>query len=220
MWLAARLLVVVSLLLSQVCMADWELAKEDKSHQIRVYTRAAEHSDMREFRGELRVQTSLSALVALIEDNKAGPQWIHNCRALEVIEQISAQQRLFYMVTEAPWPVKDRDSVIESVLTQDSALGTVHIDMQVRNDVFPANDEFIRITDMQGFWEFQPQDDGWVMVIYQVHADPAGGIPAWLANSMVVEAPYYTLKNMRKMVTQEPYVSAHLSHIQDVSQKP
>ncbi|MCD8521360.1 MAG: START domain-containing protein [Saccharospirillaceae bacterium] len=219
MRLAARLLVVLSLLLGQVCMADWELAKDDKSNQIRVYTRDAEDSDMREFRGEMHVQTSLSALVALIEDNKAGPQWIHHCRALEVIEQISDYERLFYMVTEAPWPVKDRDSVIYSVLTQDKADGTVHIDMQVRNQVFPASDEFIRITDMQGFWEFQPQDNGWVRVIYQVHADPAGGIPAWLANSMVVETPYYTLKNMRKMITQEPYVSAYLSHIQDIGVK-
>ncbi|TVV43589.1 START domain-containing protein [Thalassolituus sp. C2-1] len=216
MWLVTRLLVIASLMVSQACMADWELAKEDSKRQIIVYTRAAEQSDMREFRGEMRLQTTLSALVALIEDNKAGPEWIYHCRALEVIEQVSEHERLFYMVTEAPWPVKDRDSVIYSVLTQADDY-SVHVDMQVRNDVFPANDDFIRITNMKGFWEFRPEGDGWVTVIYQVHADPAGGIPAWLANSMVVDSPYYTLKNMRKMVAKEPYVSSRLPHIRDIA---
>lgn len=217
MCLAVRLLVMMSLMMAQVCLAGWELAKEDDKRQIRVFTREAEQSDLREFRGEMRLQTTLSALVALIEDNKSGPEWIHHCRALEVIEQISEHERLFYMVTEAPWPVKDRDSVVYSVLSQDEVSGTVHIDMQVRNDVFPANDDLVRIKDMKGFWEFRPEDDGWVTVIYQVHADPAGGIPAWLANSMVVDSPYYTLKNMRKMVAKEPYLSSRPSHIHDIA---
>ncbi len=217
MWLVTHLLVIASLMASQACIADWELTKEDSKRQILVYTRAAEQSDIREFRGEMRLQTTLSALVALIEDNKAGPEWIYHCRALEVIEQVSERERLFYMVTEAPWPVKDRDSVIYSVLTQSADDYSVHVEMQVRNDVFPANDDFIRITNMKGFWEFRPEADGWVTVIYQVHVDPAGGIPAWLANSMVVDSPYYTLKNMRKMVAEEPYISSRLPHIRDLA---
>lgn len=217
MCLAGRLLIVVTVLLTQICRADWELVKADENNQIRVYTRVTEHSALREFRGELHLQSTLSALVALIEDNKAGPQWIHQCRALEIIEQLSEHERLSYMVTDAPWPVTDRDSVIYSALSQDAVTRRVRIALQARNNVFAVDDAFVRITAMQGFWEFWPEDNGWIRVVYQVHADPAGDIPAWLANSVVVDAPYHTLKNMRKMVGRKPYVNARLSYIRDAS---
>jgi len=34
-------------------------------------------------------------------------------------------------------------------------------------------------------------------VTYQVHADPGGAIPVWLANATAVDTPYDTLKNLR-----------------------
>lgn len=206
-----RLLVLgLSMLLMPAHAAEWSLEKNDKQNQIQVYTRIQPDSPLKEFRGEMKVKSTLTALVALVEDVNAATSWIHNCGGLDIIERKADNNLIIYMITEAPWPVKNRDSIIESLLSQDPQSLTVRIDMTVRNDVFPEDDEFVRITNMQGSWTFEPVADGWVNVTYQVHADPGGGIPNWLINSLVVDAPYYTLKNMREKVREAKYQSPDL----------
>ena len=211
-WLVVLLFGLSHSLLAQ----DWKLELEDDKRNIRVYTREVSDSPLREFRGVMRVQTSLTSLVALIEDRHAAADWIHQCRALDIIEQNSADEILFYMVTAAPWPVKDRDSVVLSKLTQHADTFNIRIDMQVRNGVFPPNDDMVRITNMNGYWQFQPLPDGWTEVTYQVHADPGGGIPSWLINSLVVDTPYHTLRNMQKKVKEARYQQAVLPHVRNV----
>jgi hypothetical protein len=39
-----------------------------------------------------------------------------------------------------------------------------------------------------------------VLVAYQIHADPGGSIPGWLANATVVDTPFKTLKNLRSTI--------------------
>lgn len=211
------LILALMLLMSGVSAQEqnWALEKQDDDNRIRVYTRINADSPLKEFRGVMQVQSRLTALVALIEDHHRAPDWIHQCRAIDIIERHNHEEILFYMVTAAPWPVKDRDSVVHSLLQQDPDTYTVRIDMQVRNDIFPISDDMVRISNMQGFWQFRPLAEGWVEVTYQVHADPGGGIPGWLINSLVVDTPYYTLRNMQKLVQEPRYQQVSLPHVRN-----
>lgn len=193
--------------------ARWELEKNDESSGIRVFTRYIEGSDLKEFRGEMRVKSTLTAPVALIEDVRRAPEWVDNCKVTELIEKLKPGEHIAYMINDVPWPVTDRDIIVHSLTTQDSTSKTVRIDMNARTDVFPENDEFIRITTLSGFWMFTPAADGYIDVIYQVHAEPNGGIPSWLANSIVVDAPYYTLKGMQRLLEEDKYQQAALPHV-------
>lgn len=194
---------------------DWQLEKHDKTLGIKVYTRAMPGSDLRAFRGEMTIASTLTAPVALIEDTQRAPQWMHNCGIVEIIEYKQPGEAISYVITEAPWPVSDRDTIVHSVASQDPETKTVRIDVTARNDVFPANEEFIRITHMTGFWSFTPRDNGLIDVVYQVHAEPNGGLPSWLANSVVVDTPYYTMKNMQRLLSEQTYQQATLSFIQN-----
>ncbi|MNO08734.1 hypothetical protein D3C81_2315520 [compost metagenome] len=51
---------------------------------------------------------------------------------------------------------------------------------------------------MDGLWKLVPKGAGEVEVTYQVHTEPGGSVPSWLANSFVVDAPFNTLKAMRE----------------------
>ncbi|MDK2777637.1 MAG: START domain-containing protein [Pseudomonadota bacterium] len=204
LWLAVSL---------PVLAGDWTLSREDREQGIRVYTREVPGSALKAFRGEMQVHSRLSSLVALVEDARQGPQWIYQCRALEVIESYSDYDKLLYMVTDAPWPVSDRDSVFVSHLSQDPDSHRIRIEMDARPAAFPDNDDFLRIRTMSGFWEFTPRPGGLVDVVYQVHAEPGGGIPSWLANSVVVDNPYETLSGMAQMLTRSRYRDAVLPHI-------
>mgnify|MGYP002718257558 CR=1 FL=1 len=67
----------------------------------------------------------------------------------------------------------------------------------------PKEDGYTRVASLKGFWKFVPQGDGKVEVTYQVHTEPGGSVPSWLANSFVVEAPFNTLSGLRALA-EEP----------------
>ena len=44
-----------------------------------------------------------------------------------------------------------------------------------------------------------PKGDNLTEVTYQVHTEPGGSVPSWLANSFVVDAPFNTLSGLRTL---------------------
>ena len=49
-------------------------------------------------------------------------------------------------------------------------------------------------------WTVTPEAEGRTRVVFEMHLEPGGGIPAWLANSRVVDSPFETLKNLRGII--------------------
>lgn len=66
-------------------------------------------------------------------------------------------------------------------------------------EYLPEVDGYVRVSRIDGFWEFAPKEGGEVEVTYQVHTEPGGNVPSWLANKFVVEAPYNTLRQLRSL---------------------
>ena len=195
---------------------DWQRVIDDQEHDVQVWLRPVEGSALQAFRAQTRVQSRLTAAIALLEDNAVAPQWMHNCKVIETIERLSPTQAVSYMVSAAPWPVSDRDVIVESHVSQ-SGQGVVTLAVRSRDDVFPVNDDFVRIPKMQGFWRFTPEPGGYLKVEYQVHAEPGGDLPAWLANSVVEETPHNTLKAFRQWVQKPQYQTAERAFIREVS---
>lgn len=64
--------------------------------------------------------------------------------------------------------------------------------------ICPRSEGVVRVAKVDGFWQFTAQGER-VEVVYQVGSDPGGSVPAWLANSFVVDAPYNTLYKLRQL---------------------
>lgn len=194
----------------------WELETDEEDIQLKIYTREISGSHLKEFKGEMIVNAKLSSLAALLLDSDAAPEWMHQCEKFEVIEQTSPQDAVIYFINGAPWPVSDRDAVISTVMSQHPETLDLRIDVKVVDGRLPEDDDYVRIPRMSGFWSFSPMPSGEVKVVYQVHAEPGGSLPAWLANSVVVDTPYHTLSNMRDMLALEKYKQAEVSFVKNV----
>jgi len=208
----------LTLLFSMVSIAEtseWTLDKEDDEIGLKIYTRNVEGSNLKEFKGEMNVNARLSSLAALLLDNKSAPKWMHNCEKFEVVEQFEGHDAIFYLINSAPWPVSDRDAVLRSALVQDPETLTITADVKALPERLPEDDDYIRIPTMKGGWTFSPNEDKTVKVVYQVHAEPGGSLPAWLANAVVVDTPYHTMKNMLDMLKKDKYAHASVENIID-----
>lgn len=181
----------------------WELAQDKNG--IRVYTRSVDRSSFKEYRAVMNVNTSLSSLIALVDDISSCPDWIHTCEEGRLLKRVSPEETYTYTINKAPWPVKDRDAVVRNAFTHDPENQSVTITITGVPDYIPGEKGLVRVKMIQGYWRFTPVENNMVQVVYQVHNDPGGNLPSWLVNSVVVSQPYNTLLNMKKMVMLPKY---------------
>lgn len=191
--------------------AKWDLAKDKKG--VKVYLRKVEGSDFKEFKGVLTLKASLASLVGLVRDVETSPDWVENCHRSELLERINANETYTYSLSKAPWPVKNRDTIVHNVISRDQGTGAVTIRQTAKPDYIPEKKNIIRVQRLEGFWQFTPQDEGSVEVVYQALSDPGGDIPVWLVNSSLVSQPYKTLLKMQEMVKREEYQNLTLESV-------
>jgi len=193
----------------------WEKVKEDFDAGITVYTRAVAGSSFKEFRAVMQIDTTLSSLVALVEDISACGQWIHTCKTGRLLKRINGRASYQYTINEAPWPVSDRDAVVYQTISQDPENQSVTVNILGVADYIPPQKDLVRVKKIKGYWRFTPLGGSRVEVVYQVHNDPGGSLPSWLVNSAAVSQPFNTLLNMRKMVNHPKYRKAGYDYIKE-----
>ena len=199
---------------------SWRLKK--KHEGIEIYVRRVPGSKVDEFRGVMRLAgTRLSSLVAAFDDTPSYTRWMHECIEATLVKKITLYERVTYSVTRAPWPVWNRDMVTHSIVSQDPGTLAVTIRMTALpgSDLVPLRERIVRVPMMRGAWSFTPLESGEIEVTYQMRSDPGGTLPQGLANMAVVDLPYYTLRNLRNTVREEPYASAVVPQVTEPKPK-
>lgn len=199
MGLTGRLLLgfIGLLLASGACAESWRLVKDEAG--IQVYLQSIPGSSFQAFRGVTRMRVSMPRLLALQDDVSAACAWIHACSEQKLLKHegdLSWAYSRFY----TPWPVRARDSILQ-VATMREADGRVIRTLHGVADYLPRQPGFVRVNKVEGFWRLTPYE-GEIEVVYQVHSEPGGSVPAWLANSFVVDAPFNTLLGLRQLAEQ------------------
>jgi hypothetical protein len=191
---------VAALLLLNAGQAEenpWRLVKDEDG--IKVYLQSVEGSKYQAYRGVATIKAPLSKLVAMQEDVASACAWIHSCLKQTLLKQ-EAEQSWLYSQFETPWPVQSRDSIFQITTTRDGS-GVVTRTLLGVPGYKPEVKGFVRVTQANGFWRMTPTSEG-VEVVYQMHTEPGGSVPSWLANSFVVDAPFNTLKAWRQLAEQ------------------
>ncbi|AIV52731.1 START domain protein [Burkholderia pseudomallei MSHR7498] len=184
----------VGLILGQPSFAqgDWSLAKS--ADGVKVYVRNVEGSPLREFRGEIQLDSTPEKVVEVLRDADDFSKWMPNVVASKLLKATSNEQ-YHYLESKAPWPVTNRDGVYHFTYSRGEG-GTVIVRVEAAPDYVPPRDGKVRIPEANGQWKLVPNSQG-VSVTYQMHMSSGGAIPSWLANQAVVDTPYDTLKALR-----------------------
>jgi len=177
---------------------DWELKKEENG--IKVYTRYAENSKLKEVRAVTEVKSSLSAIVALLLDVKNYPNWIYACSEASTLKAVSDHEEYHYQVTSLPWPFDNRDMIWHFNIEQEGSTKIVNITNTSEPDYIPAKKGIVRVKRVQSSYKLTPLSGGKVEVEFEIFVDPGGSIPAWLINANIVAAPYKTTVAMNKQL--------------------
>lgn len=185
-------------------------------NQVRVWTCAIPGEPLRGFKAVTTVRSSLSALVNLLLDTAAAPQWVFRTNRIELLRR-DDQSRTFTVRAETDfWPLTNRDVVINGRVQQDPVTLVVEIDSQAAAPgQYPLRDGFVRMPAMRGHWEFRPLGNGLVEVTMSGLANPGGAIPDFLVNLVIQETPYQTLLGLRRIIGQARYQQSAIDGISE-----
>lgn len=173
---------------------DWKVAKDEDG--IKVSLSEVSGSKYKAYKGVTVMKTTMAKLQALQEDVAAACAWIHECNSQKLLKH-EGNESWTYTRFNTPWPVTARDSVLK-VTTVQGADGSLTRKLEGVPTYLPAEKGFVRVAQVEGFWTFTPKGNDQVEVVYQVHSEPGGDVPSWLANKFVVDAPFNTLKALKE----------------------
>jgi hypothetical protein len=216
----AALLAVLHLPLASAA-DDWQLKVADTEANIQVFSRVNEQG-YPEFKGVTRVRSRLSAFVAMFKDIARMPEWAYRVRKAERLKVISETESYMHIVNSLPLPLYDRDVIVHSTITQDA--GTLQLSFRGSGvpGFAPKDDQYVRMPVVESVWTFTPLADGMVEVVFQGHGDPGGSLSsvllAWFVRLSISEAPYHTMLQMKKRVSQPEYQAARYPFIMEPAQ--
>ncbi len=182
---------------------DWDLVTD--RDDIKVYMAHDNDARIKTFRGVTTLpMEDYTSIGAAFDDYEFVASWLHMVSEIEALDRKSPFDREVYVTTRLPWPVSDRDTPLWVGLEQRDNYA-VYIPFHHMPDRMPEKDGFVRIPQMQGFFLFKPVEPGRVKMTFQVVLDPGGYVPTWLANMILRDIPYFSMKRLRRVVNLDQY---------------
>ncbi len=213
---SAAVIIMLSLLFPFIAKAqenNWKLRKNIRG--IQVFTREIPGSGFKEFRATIEVEATMAGVLKLMEDIPSYPQWFPTLKESCLLKKINSKEIILYQLIKVPFPADDRDSVFKVTASRDPRTGTVTLRLTGLYDYLPVRNKVIRVRQISGIWTFIPdKSKETVTVIYQLHSEPGGELPPWMANAAVVKRPFTVLKNMREMLKKPRYRDAKEKELQ------
>ena len=180
---------------------EWLLWRDQDD--VQVYSRPSERGTL-EIRAKTRVNTNLSAFIALLHDTEHLPEWMHSVSEVRVISEPDQTHDLVHTRFKAPWPVKDRDMVTSSEYRQPSPCSLV-LEISDNHTALPEQEGFVRIVDVDTRWMLEKKPDGTTVIDYRAHANIAGSLPRWIANRLSLQAAFETFQALRQEIVRDRY---------------
>lgn len=183
----------------------WQLVRNDKG--VTVLRRTVAGSQLREFQGTGVIEAPLSHVMAVLNDSEHRREWMRESREQRTLQQVDLTTAILYNRLGAPWPVADRDCVIRATTTFDIAHRMVRIDLtSTTHPDAPPVSGVVRMLSLQAHWHLWPVQGGkWTRAEYQVHANPGGSLPNWLANLSSKKIPFETISSLQRQIKVRQY---------------
>jgi hypothetical protein len=182
--------------LSAFPQEDWNLVKEKAG--IRVYTKTGSDSDYKAFKAEMQVSCRVENIVEVLRNMNNINNWVVNCKGVKLLKTEDEDQ-YYYIETSLPWPFENRDMVYHFQYTEINS-EQVKVIVTGVPDYIPPGKGIFRIVKANGYWLLTSIDNYMTDITYQMHVEPGGSIPAWLANPFIENVPYSTFQELRNII--------------------
>lgn len=195
-WRAITLLAIGFALALPAQAANWHVIAERDG--IVVSRRAEPGRTFPQLRAVGEVPGTPYEVLAVLLDVPAHTRWLPDCIESRTLRRVDAWRYVIYTRTDAPWPVSDREAVIENevIFLQPPSKLKVTFEALPAPEVSRARGT-VRMKAVNGYYLIEAIDNRRSLVQYELDADPAGSLPAWLVTYQSTRNPLQTLVGLR-----------------------
>ncbi|MFW2404412.1 MAG: START domain-containing protein [Gammaproteobacteria bacterium] len=188
---------------SYVLDDGWTLSSGD-DEDLQVYTKVVEGQPIKAVKAVKILDAPLKTLLTVLADARLVPDWIPVIRRATLIRDTNKDgASIIYMVTKFPWPIRNRDAVVETVTWYEQDSETVYMESTGVPGYVEESKGIIRTPTTYTRWKIHPLENGSLRVEIITHSDPRGRFPAWLANMIVTRTPATMFSRLEKTVDEE-----------------
>ena len=192
---------------------NWTLKKDNDG--VRIYTADYKNSKIKALKVECEFDATPTAATAAVMDIKNSKQWIYSTETAYVVKRVSPSDIYYYTLIKMPLTVSNRDYVGYLVVHQDPKTKVVTIIGSCVEGFVPRKKDAVRVLNSPAKWVLTPQSTNRVKVVYTLHADPGGSIPAALVNMFTTKAPSETFQKLKTELKKPMYKHAKLVYVKD-----
>jgi len=178
---------------------SWKFATEKDG--IKIYTGEEAGMALKSYRGVTDISAPAEKVFAIIEDVNNTDWWDKNLSRIKVLHYEKFKSAQYYLVYDLPWPVTDRDLCVEVTVMQDTVSGERRITAAAVTGVIPESNDMVRIKDYRQTWTIIPIAKEKSHIELEGYIDPAGSVPDWISNLLIVDSPFKAISGIKERMT-------------------
>lgn len=193
--LTSKLLFSMMLSIFSLTTSEWKVSTE--SNNVTIFKSSSETLKYDVFKVDALIARELNQLDSVLNECRLLSRWFPMCKEATVLNRADNTTRI-YMIFDFPFPLKDRDALIEVTRIQDADQLT--FTLQTINGAVTPNSEFIRIEDIQSNTILSIGNHG-VMVEQFIYLDPGGTIPRLFLHEGLPKELVKSFKKLNKLAS-------------------
>jgi stearoyl-CoA desaturase (delta-9 desaturase) len=197
------------LLVTAICFAattygqqKWELKRNEEG--IKVYTSASANPALHSVKVVCKINTGMQQFTALLMDAKAHEDWVYNTRTSYAVKQLAAGHMLYYSEIEMPWPLANREVVVDLTIAPQPDGKMILITASAVPLYVASTPGKVRVKYSDVVWKVIPAAAGQLLVEYTATADPGGNVALWVTNAFLTRGPFETFKKLKILLDKAP----------------
>jgi len=104
--------------------SDWTLESDEDG--IQTYTKYLDGMSLRAFKVVTTVDAQLPQTLMFLNDSNQFDRWINMIKSAKILKQTDPNGVSYnHMITQVPWPIRNRDVVVKATITYEPANGQV-----------------------------------------------------------------------------------------------
>lgn len=163
-----------------------------------IYVRYNKPQKIVEFKSVITMNADMDRCFELLNNYHTHPQFLYRVKTVKVVDQKEAHKPCLYYTLDFPFPLADRDMVVQGIIKKDTIAEEIHIEMICQPNRLPTTDK-VRIRSADGSWILKRVGHNQTLV-ENYGISTTKGLPIWLVNLMIYQIPKSSLMKMKALV--------------------
>jgi len=187
--------------ISHEILRDWKVANQSGDFQVSYrYIMVGDTLKTREMRVSFSVQAEPDSIIKLFNDANNFYKWSAGIEECEIIQSDSAPW-VMYNLYDVPWPFKQRDLITEYKLVNSDTKTTLV--MTGKPDLLPEYEDVIRMKLYEGYWSFEPLQNGLTHVEFHTISFTDPIIPRFLQDPVLQKTFIRSMNKLRSLIDRD-----------------